>query len=184
MQKNPFSRSMFDSQAREGTSDTLLLALVAGFLLVGLLYIIRSYLRGSKGSIDIDDIGDQDLTAPRRSYFGNVVTLVTKKRSARERALSRIVEFDPPSINCTIIRTQDGREVDEDAGRATIFHANGETFIQNKSFFITTPDGIKAEDRALFTGEGEIMNLWFLHDRIPHTVNCEVVERVRFPPRC
>ena len=182
MQKNPFGRSMFDSQAREGTSDTLLLALFAGFLLVGLLYIIRSYLRGSKGSIDIDDVGDQDLTAPRRSYFGSVVTLVSKKRSARERALSRLVEFDPPSINCTIIRTQDGREVDEDAGRATIFHANGETFIQNKSFFITTPDGIKAEDRALFTGEGEIMNLWFLHDRIPHTVNCEVVERVRFPP--
>ncbi len=180
MKKNPFDRSMFESQA--GNKDTTFMLVLAGaFLLICILYLIRSYLRSRRGGLDPDDVGDQDLAVGHRGILSDVVTLVAGKRPAREMALSRLVEFDPPSVNCTIIRAGDGREVNEDAGRAVLFHLDGEMFVQDRSFFITTPDGIKAEDRALFTGEGEVINLWFLHDRLPYTVNCEVVERVRFP---
>ncbi|MSS73212.1 MAG: hypothetical protein EXS64_17245 [Candidatus Latescibacteria bacterium] len=178
--KNPFERSMFESQsARKDT--TFLLVLGGAFLLLILLYSIKSFLRNRSASLDLDDMADQDLTTVKKGFFGNVVGMVSGKRSVRESALSRLVELDPPSINCSISRTADGREVDEDAGRAVLFHVNGEMFIQDKSFFITTPDGLKAEDRSLFNGQGEIMNLWFLHDRIPYTINCQVAERMRFP---
>lgn len=180
MKKSPFDHSMFESQG--GSRDaTFTLVLVGAFLLVGILYLFRSYLRRRRGGLDLDDVGDQDLAVGHRGIFSDVATLVSGKRPVREMALSRLVEFDPPSVNCTILRTGDGREVNEDAGRSALFHLDEEMFIQGRSFFITTPDGIKAEDRALFTGEGEVINLWFLHERLPYTVNCEVAERVRFP---
>jgi hypothetical protein len=179
--KNPFERSMFESQASKGKEKNFLLVMGGTFLLVGVLYIVRSYLRRRSASISLDDMADQDLTTVKRGFFGSFATMVSGKRSVRELALNRLVEMDPPSLNCSIVRTADGRDANEDAGRAVLFHVNGEMFLQDKSFFITTPDGIKAEDRALFSGEGEVMNLWFLHDRIPYTVNCEVRERIRFP---
>ncbi|OGG56866.1 MAG: hypothetical protein A3F84_10770 [Candidatus Handelsmanbacteria bacterium RIFCSPLOWO2_12_FULL_64_10] len=179
--KNPFERSMFQSQASKGKETTFLLMIGGAFLLVGVLYIVRSYLRSRSASISLDDMADQDLTTVKRGFFGSFATMVSGKRSVRELALNRLVELDPPSLNCSIVRTADGREANEDAGRAVLFHMNGEMFLQDRAFFITTPDGIKAEDRALFSGEGEVMNLWFLHDRIPYTVNCEVRERMRFP---
>lgn len=177
--KNPFERSMFQSQSRKDTSFLLLLG--GGFALLIVLYAVRSFLRRRSGGLDLDDIGDQDLSGMKRGFFGNMAKMVSGKRSVQELALSRLVEMDPPSLNCSIMRAGDGREIDEDAGRAVLIHLNGEMFIQDKAFFITTPDGIKAEDRSLFVGQGEILNLWFLHDRIPHSVNCEVKERVRFP---
>jgi len=179
--KNPFERSMFQSQASKGKETTFLLMIGGAFLLVGVLYFVRSYLRSRSASISLDDMADQDLTTVKRGFFGSFATMVSGKRSVRELALNRLVEMRPPSLNCSIVRTADGREANEDAGRAVLFHMNGEMFLQDRAFFITTPDGIKAEDRALFSGEGEVMNLWFLHDRIPYTVNCEVKERIRFP---
>lgn len=177
--KNPFERKMFESTSRKDTS--FLLWMGGFFLLLIVFYSIRSFLRSRNAGLDLDDIGDQDLTAARKGFFGSMAKIVGGKRSIRDVALSRLVEMDPPSLNCSIIRAGDGRDVDEDAGRAVLFHLNGEMFMQDKAFFITTPDGIKAEDRSLFVGQGEILNLWFLHDRIPHSVNCEVKERVRFP---
>ena len=181
MQRSPFDRSMFESQAH-GSTDTVFTAVVIGaFLLVAILYFVRAYLRSRSPSLADEDMGDRDLAVARRSYFGSVVSLVARRRSPSEMALSRLTEFDPPSVNCTIIQDREGEEKNEDVGRAILFHLDGELFLDKKSFFVTTPDGVKAQDRSIFTGEGEIMNLWFLHDRIPYTVNCDVVERVRFP---
>jgi hypothetical protein len=176
--KNPFEKGMFESQSRK---DTPFLMMIGGaFLLLIILYAVRTYFRNRSVGLDLDEMADQDLASSKRGFFGNMVTMVSGRRSVREMALNRLVEIDPPSLNCSIIRTGDGRDVNEDAGRAVLFHLNGEMFLQDKSFYITTPDGIKAEDRALFTGGGEVMNLWFLHDRVPHSVNCQVAERVRF----
>ena len=182
MKRNPFDRGMFESQATGSKDTTFVMILIGAFVLVGLIYIIRSTIRKRTGSLDLDAAPDTDLTAGKRGFFGSMVTMVAKKKSARDMALSRLVEFDPPSINCTILKRADGTDANEDVGRALLFHHNGEMFIQDKAFYISMPDGVKAEDRALFTGQGEVINIWFLHDRIPYTVNCDVADRIRFPP--
>ena len=176
---HPFDRSMFESYAREGMDTLFIMVIAGGFLLVGILYFIRAYLRNRKGGLDLDDVPAKDLSAIHQSLFDKVKAWVAKKRSARWMALSRLAEFDPPTVNCTLIRTKEGQ--DENIGRATIFHLDGGIFLEEQGFFITTPDGIKAEERSSFSEGGAIMNLWFLHDRIPYTVNCEIVERTRFP---
>jgi len=103
-----------------------------------------------------------------------------KKKSSLERILDRLVDMDPNSANCTLIKTPDGLELDEDLERAAIFKYEDRVLIQNKAFYISTPDGIKAEDKSLFTGKGEILNLWFLYNQIPHSVDCRVMGRIRF----
>jgi hypothetical protein len=178
MKKNPFDRGMFESQATGSKDTTFVMILIGAFVLVGLIYIIRSTIRKRTGGLDLDAAPDTDLTVGKRGFFGSMVTMVAKKKSARDMALSRLVEFDPPSINCTILKRADGTDANEDVGRALLFHHNGEMFIQDKAFYISMPDGVKAEDRALFTGQGEVINIWFLHDRIPYTVNCDVADRM------
>ncbi|MBI2950814.1 hypothetical protein HYY27_01900 [bacterium] len=179
MKENPFDRSMFDSYASGGEAVALVCALVGVFLLLALLYTLRSRLRG-RGP-DSGDVEDQDLSEGRRGLLGRLIRMVFGRRAARQTALSHLVKFDPPSVNCTIRRTADGQEVNRDAGRAVLLHLNGEIFLREKAFFIAAPDGIKAGDQGLFTGQGEVVNLWFLHERIPYTFDCEVAERVRFP---
>ena len=103
-----------------------------------------------------------------------------KKKSSLERILDRLVDMDPNSANCTLIKTPDGLELDEDLERAVIFKYEDRVLTQNKAFYIVTPDGTKAEDKSLFTGKGEILNLWFLYNQVPHSVDCRVMGRIRF----
>jgi hypothetical protein len=179
MKENPFDRSMFESYASGAEAVALVCALVGVFLLLWLLYSLRSRLRNRR--LDSDDGEDQDLSERGVGLWGRLVARVFGRRDARQMALRHLVAFDPSSVNCTVCRTADGEEVNRDAGRAFLLHLNGELFLREKSFFIAAPDGIKAGDQGLFTGQGEVVNLWFLHDRIPYTFDCEVAERVRFP---
>ena len=181
MKENPFDRSMFDSYTSGGEAVALVCALVGCFLLLALLYTLRSRLRSRRASLDSGDVEDRDISEGRGGVFHRLIRMVFGGRADGKTALSHLVEFDPPSVNCTVRRTADGEEVDRDAGRATLLHLNGEIFLREKSFFIAAPDGIKAGDQGLFTGQGEVVNLWFLHERIPYTFDCEVAERVRFP---
>ncbi len=102
--------------------------------------------------------------------------------SPQARALLKMAEFDVGSANCTLIQTADGAEQTEDLGGAAFFKENGRLMIKDRALFITTPDGIKAENRDQFQGRGEVLSLWFLYERVPRAIECRVEERIRFSP--
>ena len=104
-----------------------------------------------------------------------------RRQNALEKILQTFQEMGPNSVNCSLLKTSDGEEADEDLDRAFVFKHGDDLLVQKKAFYITTPDGLKAEDESKFTGKGEILHLWFLHQRVPHTVDCKVMGRIRFP---
>ena len=105
-----------------------------------------------------------------------------KKKPSLENVLLDLTSKSPTSANCTLIKNSAGEESDDDLGAATIFLYGEETLVRDKSFFITTPDGVKAEETSLLVGKGELIHLWFLHNRIPHALDCRVLGRLKFPP--
>lgn len=105
----------------------------------------------------------------------------TRRKNALEKILSDFAQMGPNSVNCSLLKLSNGEEADEDMDRAFVFKHGEEVLVQNKAFYISTPDGLKAEDESKFTGKGEIVHLWFLYKSIPHTVDCKVMGRVRFP---
>ena len=104
-----------------------------------------------------------------------------RRQNELEKILHTLQEMGPSSVNCSLLKTSDGEDIDENLDRAFVFKHGEDLLIQNKAFYITTPDGLKAEDESKFTGKGEILHLWFLHQRVPHTVDCKVMGRIRFP---
>ena len=104
-----------------------------------------------------------------------------RQQNALEKILSDFTQMGPNSVNCSLLKLANGEEADEDLDRAFVFKYNDDVLIQNKAFYISTPDGLEAEDESKFTGKGEIVHLWFLNKSIPHTVDCKVMGRVKFP---
>jgi len=106
-----------------------------------------------------------------------------KKRTSLETVLNDLTQKAPSSANCSQVKTHTGEEANEDLGRAFLFKYNQDLFVHNKNkvFYISTPDGIKAQDKSLLTGKDEVIHLWFLFNRIPHTLDCRVMGRIRFP---
>lgn len=104
-----------------------------------------------------------------------------RRHDALEKILQTLQEMAPNSVNCSLLKTSDGEDADEDLDRAFVFKHGEDLLIQNKAFYISKPVRLEAEDESRFTGKGEILHLWFLHQRIPHTVDCKVMGRIRFP---
>jgi hypothetical protein len=102
----------------------------------------------------------------------------SNRQNALEKILTDFAQMGPNSVNCSLLKLASGEETDEDLDRAFVFRHHDDVLIQNKAFYISTPE---AEDESKFTGKGEIVHLWFLHKSIPHTVDCKVMGRVRFP---
>ena len=98
------------------------------------------------------------------------------------RTLLKLSDINMSSANCTLIQTVSGNTDQEGLGRALFFKSDGRLLIQERAIYITTPDGIKAETHDHFTGPGDIISLWFLHEHVPRIVECRVTERVHFPP--
>lgn len=114
-------------------------------------------------------------------------TLFTKKAGRRResperRALEQLRDFNVSSANATLIEDHTGAPVDVDVGRLLFYKANDRTIIEDRAFYVSTPDGIKAEDKDLFRGQGETLRLWFLYDRIPRIVDCEILRRIHLRP--
>jgi hypothetical protein len=103
------------------------------------------------------------------------------RQSPLARALTRLAEFNQSSVRCTLLETAEGETADEDIGRAFLVKRDGQLLILNRAIYISVPDGIKAEDQDSFRGNGEVLQLWFLQDRVPRVVDCRVEERTRFP---
>ncbi len=105
----------------------------------------------------------------------------SRSRNALEKILADFAQMGPNSVNCSLLKLSTGEDADEDMDRAFVFKHGEEVLVQHKAFYISTPDGLTAEEESKFTGKGEIVHLWFLHKSIPHTVDCKVMGRVRFP---
>jgi hypothetical protein len=104
-----------------------------------------------------------------------------RKRPSVDNVLDRLAKMGPGSANCTLVKTKSGEEANEGLGQAYLFKLDESLLVQNKAFYISTPDGIKAEDRSLISGKDEIVNLWFLFNRVPYTMDCKLMGRIRFP---
>ena len=104
-----------------------------------------------------------------------------RRKNALEKILSNFAQMGPNYVNCSLLKLSNGEEADEDLDRAFVFKHGEEVLVQNKAFYISTPDRLKSEDQSKFTGKGEIVHLWYLFKGIPHTVDCKVMGRVRFP---
>lgn len=104
-----------------------------------------------------------------------------RRKNALEKILSDFAQMAPHSVNCSLLKLANGEEADEDMDRAFVLKLGETVLIQNKAFYISTPDGLKTEDESKFTGKGEIVHLWFQQKGIPHTVDCKVMGKVRFP---
>ena len=100
--------------------------------------------------------------------------------SPQAHTLLRLAEFGVSTASCALVRTADGVEAAEDLGQVHFFKEDGRLMIKDRAIYVTTPDGIKAENRDRFRGGGEAVTLWFLHDHVPRVVDCLVEERVRF----
>ncbi|MCZ6635454.1 MAG: hypothetical protein O7G87_18800 [bacterium] len=113
--------------------------------------------------------------------------LFIKKRSGPKlsplaRTLLALAEMEPSSANCTLLQTAAGETSREDLGRVHFFKTDNKLLIRERAIFVTTPDGIKAENRDNFKGNGEILSLWFLFGRVPRIIECRVDGRQKFDP--
>ena len=90
--------------------------------------------------------------------------------------LNRFAEMAPNSVNCSLVKSEDNHE---DLEQAFIFKYEGNVLTQSKAIYITTPDGMRAEENHL--EKGDVIQLWFLYNRVPWTLNCRLMGRIRFP---
>ena len=104
----------------------------------------------------------------------------TDKKVPVEKVLDTLSEYNPRTTNCSLVKTAQGMDVNESFGRAFLFKFGEDLYKDDQSIYITTPDDIKAES-GYQIDRGHILNLWFLHNRVPHTLNCQVLGRIRFP---
>ncbi len=102
------------------------------------------------------------------------------KKISIEQVLERLEECSPKTANCGLIKTAEGLDVNEDFGRAFLFRHGEDLYVDDQSIYITTPDDIKAES-GYHIDKGHILQLSFLHNRVPHKVDCRVIDRIRFP---
>lgn len=109
------------------------------------------------------------------------------KRGARSRlnlrakALLKMADFEVSSANCTLVQTAAGEPVQEDLGTTLLLKYDGQLMIREHGLFATVPEAIKTETRGLLQGNGEIIKLWFLHERVPRVLECEVEKMVHLP---
>ena len=111
--------------------------------------------------------------------------LFKKETADRDRlhpALVRLNQLGVRSDLCTLTRTRDGKEVQEEVGPISFFCREDDLFTRGNALYLVPPSGSSLEELP-FTGRGELVKLQFFHARAPHSLDCEVVQRVRFSPR-
>jgi len=114
--------------------------------------------------------------------FGNGKKRKTKKALDPKQVIQRLTELMPPSTLVYMVRTANGREVDEGFGRAVFLQRDKKVYREGDCIYISTPEGLKASDASAFRGRGEVFSMQFLHRRVPHKFECRVVGRFRLLP--
>jgi len=101
-----------------------------------------------------------------------------KRESPERRALGQLREFNVGSANATLIEDHTGSPVDVDLGTVLFFKVGRNLLVEDRAIYITSPDGIAAEDEYQLEGSGETVRLWFLFECIPRIVDFEILERI------
>lgn len=96
-------------------------------------------------------------------------------------ALTRLNQMGAHSAVCTMVRTADGRETHAEVGPVSFYRRDNQLYIRDRAMFLVPPS--ISPDQLPFSGRGEILNLRFQYGRTPYSLNCEVVQRVRFSDR-
>ncbi|MDA0711376.1 MAG: hypothetical protein O3B73_14345, partial [bacterium] len=99
-----------------------------------------------------------------------------RKTNTLEKILQRFAEMSPNSVNCSLVKSEDTQE---DLERSFVFKHDNNVLVQNKAIYASTPDGLRAAENLL--GKGDILHLWFLYRSVPHSLDCRVMGRIRFP---
>ena len=97
-------------------------------------------------------------------------------------ALTRLSKLGARSALCTMIRTADGREISDELGPVSFYRRRDRLFTQDRSLYLAPPPGFRIDD-VPFSGRGEVLNLKFMAEAVPYSLDCEVVKRVRFSDR-
>ena len=94
-------------------------------------------------------------------------------------AINRLTKLGIRSALCTRVRAADGRLLSDEVGSVSFYRQQNQLFTRGDFLFLAPPEGFRAED-VPFSGRGEILNFKFYHDRTPYSLDCQVVQRVRF----
>jgi hypothetical protein len=79
----------------------------------------------------------------------------------------------------TLVKRADGSPAQEDLGAVTFCRRRDRLFAKGKSLFLAPPDPSNLKGRPL-SSRGDVLNVRFYHRRVPYSLDCEVVQRVRF----
>lgn len=115
-----------------------------------------------------------------------MLTKIFKKNSEKKGKshsdLSQLEQFGTRSAFCRIVRTADGREAHEEVGPVSFYCLKNQLFTRGSAIYLAPPQGYSSNAIQL-SGQGEVVNFRFYHQRIPYSLDCQVVKRVRFSDR-
>ena len=97
-------------------------------------------------------------------------------------ALARLKQIGTRSGLCTRIRTADGKEVCNEVGPVMFFYKGEHLFVRDGAFYMVPPSNFKDDDLPLL-GRGEVLHFRMQHQSAPYSLDCTVVQRVRFSDR-
>ena len=93
--------------------------------------------------------------------------------------LSKLAEMSPPSTIVFLQKGDDPSELDN-LGKAFFLRREKRLYSEGKHLYLTTPENLKiARDQSI---NGKKTVLHFFHQRVPHTLECDIVGRFRLPP--
>jgi len=103
----------------------------------------------------------------------------TSQPQEKRSALNRLSKLGLRSALCTRIRSADGRAISDEVGPVSFYRRGNQLFTRGDALFLAPPDGLP-EEGIPFSAKGEVLNFRFYHERTPYSLDCEVVQRVRF----
>lgn len=107
----------------------------------------------------------------------------TQKQPIKDNpAIKRLNAFGTRSVICSIVTNATGEDVQEEVGLATLYARPNELYSREGNFYLAPPAGYKLST-GILRGKGETVSLSFHHNRMPYSLTCQVVQRVRFTDR-
>jgi hypothetical protein len=107
----------------------------------------------------------------------------TQKQPIKDNpAIKRLNAFGTRSVICTIVANAAGENVQDEIGLATLYARTNELYSREGNLYLAPPAGYKLST-GILRGKGEIVSLSFHHNRMPYSLMCEVIQRVRFTDR-
>ena len=106
----------------------------------------------------------------------------TPKRPGVSPAIARLNQFGTRSVICTIVTDAEGRNTNEEVGLVSFYSTPNRLFSRDGYLYLAPPAGYDYKTGPL-RGRGEKVRLKFQYQRTPYSLDCEVMQRVRFSDR-